>query len=166
MRFNIIILLIATTLILNIACKIDSPKNKDSTIESSALLYDKGMKIENSNFIGNAFLTGLVKADSINTNAVGNVYFEPGARSNWHLHPAGQILLVTDGEGYYQEEGSPKRILKRGDVVKCPANTPHWHGASIDREFVQIAITGRQYGPTEWLRPVTDEEYNSLTRTE
>ena len=159
MRFNIIILLIATTLILNIACKIDSPKNKDSTIESSALLYDKGIKIENSNFIGNAYLTGLVKADSINTNAVGNVYFEPGARSNWHLHPAGQILLVTDGEGYYQEEGSPKRILKRGDVVKCPANTPHWHGASAEKPFIQIAITSRVDGPTEWLDPVTEEQY-------
>ncbi|WP_335966072.1 cupin domain-containing protein [Galbibacter sp. PAP.153] len=98
-------------------------------------------------------------ADSINKNSVGNVTFEPGARSNWHMHPSGQILLATGGVGYYQEKGSPKRILRKGDVVKCPANIPHWHGASAENEFVQIAITGREKGPTKWLKPVTDEEY-------
>ncbi|MDF9796230.1 quercetin dioxygenase-like cupin family protein [Catalinimonas alkaloidigena] len=61
--------------------------------------------------------------------------------------------------GYYQEKGSPKRTLEKGDVVKCPPNVPHWHGASADQVFIQIAITGRQNGPTEWLEVVTDEEY-------
>lgn len=75
------------------------------------------------------------------------------------MHPSGQIILATGGVGYYQEKGSPKRILRKGDVVKCPANTPHWHGASADKEFIQIAITGREKGPTQWLEPVTDQEY-------
>ncbi|MEH6703489.1 MAG: cupin domain-containing protein [Galbibacter orientalis] len=131
----------------------------DKNTEDTVLLYLKGEKITNNNFKGTAWLTFLVRADSINRNGVGNVTFEPGARSNWHMHPSGQILLATGGVGYYQEKGSPKRILRKGDVVKCPANTAHWHGASADKEFIQIAITGREKGPTQWLAPVTDEEY-------
>ena len=67
--------------------------------------------------------------------------------------------MSLDGEGYYQEKGSEKRILRKGDVVKCPANTPHWHGASAEKPFIQIAITSRVDGPTEWLHPVTEEQY-------
>src|SRR3546814_16792331 len=108
----------------------------------------------------------LMDADSLNSNSVGNVTFEPGARSNWHLHPAGQILLVTDGVGYYQEKGQPKKILRKGDAIKCPPNTPHWHGASADTAFVQVAITGRENGPNVWLEAVTDEEYHSQLKLE
>jgi quercetin dioxygenase-like cupin family protein len=91
---------------------------------------------------------------------VGNVTFEPGSRSKWHSHPAGQILLAIDGVGYYQEEGQPKKILRKGDAVKCPPNIPHWHGASPDQMFIQVAITSSQNGGTVWMQPVTDEEYN------
>lgn len=127
---------------------------------SDALVFPKGQKITNDNFNGNAWLEGLVEADSINQNAVGSVTFEPGARTRWHLHPAGQIILALEGEGYYQEQGQLKRVLRKGDVVKCPPNVPHWHGASADRTFIQIAITGREKGATEWLGHVTDEEYH------
>ena len=58
------------------------------------------------------------------------------------------------------KKGSSKKTLHKGDVVKCPPNTPHWHGASEDKEFIQIAITSRVDGPTEWLSPVTKDEYN------
>ncbi len=126
-------------------------------------IFPKGDKIENSNFTGNAYLAMLVQEDSVNQNAVGSVTFEPGARTNWHSHPAGQIILAIEGEGYYQEKGSPKKVLSKGDVVKCPANVPHWHGASADSEFIQIAITGRENGPTVWLEAVTDEVYNRQT---
>jgi quercetin dioxygenase-like cupin family protein len=127
--------------------------------QSDDLLYPKGEKINSSNFMGNAWLTWLVQADSVNENSVGSVTFEPGARTNWHVHLSGQIILATGGLGYYQEEGSPKRILKKGDVVKCPPNVPHWHGASQDQEFIQIAITGRENGPTEWREAVSEEAY-------
>lgn len=146
------------TLVVFIAC--NSNNHIDNTAGQEAnLIFPKGEKIENNNFIGNAWVTMLIGADSLNQNSVGNVTFEPGARSNWHIHPSGQILIATGGEGYYQEKGSPKKILHKGDVVKCPPNVPHWHGASPDEEFIQIAITGRQNGPTEWLEPVTNEEY-------
>lgn len=121
-------------------------------------IFPKGTKITNQNFEGNAWLYTM---DSTSYTSVGNVAFEPGARTKWHYHPDGQMLLVIDGVGYYQEKGSPKRILHKGDVVKCPPNKEHWHGASRDQQFIQVAITGRQNGPTVWLQKVSDEEYNS-----
>lgn len=123
------------------------------------LLFPKGEKIKNSNFTGTAYLQMLVEADSQNNNSIGNVTFEPGARTKWHIHPAGQILLVTDGVGYVQEKGKPKRVVRKGDVVVFPPNVSHWHGASADSAFVQIAITGREKGETIWQEIVTDEEY-------
>lgn len=123
-------------------------------------IFPKGDRIANNNFKGTAYLKMLMDADSINPTSVGNVTFEPGARTKWHQHPDGQILLVMDGVGYYQEKGQAKKILKRGDVIKCPANTPHWHGASADNHFVQVAVTNRHLGETIWLQDVTEEEYN------
>lgn len=128
--------------------------------KSTNLIFPKGKKITNDNFTGTVYLHSLIESDSINPNNVGIVTFEPGARSKWHLHPAGQILLAIEGVGYYQEKGQSKRELHKGDVIKCPPNIPHWHGASADTSFVQIAITGRERGPTVWLETVSDYEYN------
>lgn len=141
------------------ACN-NNPKMDDGK-QQNALVFPQGEKITNDNFTGVAYLHSLVEGDSLNSNSVGNITFEPGARSKWHLHPAGQILLVTDGVGYYQEKGQPKKILRKGDVIKCPPNIPHWHGASADTAFVQVAITVREGGPTVWLEAVTNEEYSA-----
>ncbi len=132
----------------------------EETKKQSELVFPQGEKITNANFTGTAYLQSLIDADSLNSISVGNVTFEPGARSKWHTHPAGQILLAIDGVGYYQEKGKPKQILRKGDAIKCPPNIPHWHGASADTAFVQVAITGREKGETVWLEQVTDEEYN------
>lgn len=129
--------------------------------QKNDLVFPQGNKITNANFTGTAYLQMLIDADSLNSVSVGNVTFEAGARSKWHTHPAGQILLAIDGVGYYQEKGKPKQILRKGDAIKCPPNIPHWHGASADTAFVQVAITGREKGETVWLEAVTDEEYNS-----
>jgi len=135
-------------------------EDENGTIDY-AMTFPRGEKITNNNFIGNAWLYQMIMPDSLNQTKVGSVTFEPGARTNWHLHPGGQILLITGGTGYYQEKGSPKRIIKKGDVVKCPAKLPHWHGASKDDMLIQIAITNTHKGPPVWLQPVTDEEYNN-----
>jgi quercetin dioxygenase-like cupin family protein len=122
-------------------------------------IFPKGTRITNDNFKGTAYLQMLMGADSINPTTVGNVTFEAGARTKWHIHPGGQILLVMDGVGYYQEKDHAKKILRKGDVIKCAANVAHWHGASTDTSFVQVAITNRHLGETVWLHEVTDEEY-------
>jgi 4-carboxymuconolactone decarboxylase len=123
------------------------------------LVFPKGQKISNENFNGVAWLEQLITSDTSNGIQVGSVTFEPGARTNWHFHPSGQILLAIDGLGYYQEKGSPKRLIRKGEAVKCPANTLHWHGASPNQFFVQIAITDAKKGSAVWLKPVTDLEY-------
>ena len=124
-------------------------------------LHPTGTEIANDNFKGTAYLKMLVDGDSLNPTSVGNVTFEPGARTKWHTHPGGQILLVINGVGYYQEKGQAKKILRRGDVIKCPPNVPHWHGASADKAFVQVAITNRHLGETVWLQEVIDDEYKN-----
>ncbi|MBL7722962.1 MAG: carboxymuconolactone decarboxylase family protein [Chitinophagaceae bacterium] len=137
----------------------DKPYN--SIMLPDNLIFPRGEKITNNNFIGNAYLYQMIMPDSLNPTMVGCVTFEPGARSNWHRHPGGQILVIVDGTGYYQEQGSPKRIIKKGESIKCPPNIPHWHGASKKEQLIQIAITNNQNGPTVWLQPVTEEEYRS-----
>lgn len=131
---------------------------------TASLISPRGDKNTSDNFKGDVWVKSLVDADSLNETALGNVTFAPGARSKWHLHPAGQILLATGGVGYYQEKGKAKVILRKGDVIKCPPNIPHWHGASADSVFIQVAITGREKGPTQWLESVTEEEYHSAPK--
>lgn len=125
----------------------------------SQTLFEKGEKVKNENFIGTAYLKILVTNDQENPITVGNVTFEPGARNRWHKHPGGQILLVTGGVGYYQERGQAKKILRKGDIIKCPPNVEHWHGASIDSHFSHLAIGNSDKEAVIWLLPVTEEEY-------
>ena len=129
-------------------------------IHKNAALFSKGEKITNDNFTGTAWLNMLATPDSLNTMYAGLVTFEPGARTNWHSHPAGQILIATKGEGYYQEEGESKRVLRQGETIKCLPNIKHWHGASPNSEFAHIAISDREKGPAQWFQPVTDKVYN------
>ncbi|MDR6941649.1 (R)-mandelonitrile lyase [Mucilaginibacter pocheonensis] len=114
-------------------------------------------------FTGTAWVNILVPADETGTYSVGNVVFEPGCRNNWHTHATGQILLVTDGRGYYQKRGEQARQLTKGDVVVIPSNVEHWHGAASDGSLTHIVITNNSPGgPVNWLEPVTDEEYHSV----
>lgn len=157
-RSTAILLLIGMA---SFSCNPRNESGKDTSSESQeSAVFEKGEKITNNNFTGAVWLKNLITADSLNQTSVGSVTFEPGARTNWHSHPAGQIILALDGVGYYQEKGSPKKIVKKGDAVKCPPGVPHWHGASADTPFIQVAITGREKGETQWMEPVTDEEYN------
>jgi len=133
-----------------------------NTLESQNAIFPKGEKASADYFTGTAWVNILVPRDETGSYALGNVVFEPGYRNNWHKHPAGQILLVTDGKGYYQEKGKPARLLTRGDVVVIPSHIEHWHGAAHDSSFTHIVVTNNtKQGAVEWLAPVTDEEYTS-----
>lgn len=112
-------------------------------------------------FTGITHLNMLVTRDETFNSSIGNVTFDAGARTNWHKHSGGQILLVTAGEGRYQEKGKDIQILKKGDVVKIPPNVEHWHGAAQDSNFAHISIEPNiPNNETTWLEPVTDKEYN------
>lgn len=110
-------------------------------------------------FVGKSYLNTLVADKNVNVG-VGNVTFEPGTRNNWHIHHDGyQILLVTAGEGWYQEDGRPARKIVAGDVVVTHNGVKHWHWATKDSWLSHVAITA---GTPEWLEPVSDEDYESL----
>ena len=111
-------------------------------------------------FTGTTHLNRLVAKDEVFNSSIGNVTFEKGARTNWHKHSGGQILLVTAGEGRYQEKGKEIQILKAGDVVKIPPKVEHWHGAAPDSKFAHISIEPNlPNNTTTWLEAVTDEQY-------
>ncbi|TVX83785.1 cupin domain-containing protein [Peribacillus simplex] len=130
---------------------------KITSIEKEAI-FPIGEPVKNEYFVGTAYLEMLLTDSALNA-PIGNVTFEPGARNNWHTHAAGQILLVTAGKGWYQEEGKPGQLLKAGDVVNIPAGVKHWHGAVKDSWFVHLALTP---GETTWLEPVSEEDYQQL----
>lgn len=116
-------------------------------------------------FIGQSYLNML----STEQVVIGNVTFEPRCRNNWHIHHAkqggGQLLLVTAGEGWYQEWGKPAQRVKAGDVVHIPADVKHWHGAASDSWFQHLAIeVPGEECQTEWCEPVLDEEYDQLEK--
>ena len=114
----------------------------------------------NKFFTGTTHLNMLVEKDDTWNSSIGNVTFNKGSRTNWHKHSGGQILLVTAGEGRYQEKGKPIQILKQGDVVKIPINVVHWHGAAPNSDFAHISIeTNIPNNQTTWLEPVKDNEY-------
>ncbi|MFX1485312.1 MAG: cupin domain-containing protein [Promethearchaeota archaeon] len=134
-----------------------------NSIDNQDSIFPKGEKVTDGNFTGTAWVERLIPNDDIFNCPVYNVTFSPGARTDWHKHPGGQILLVTGGKGYLKEEGKPVQPLQRGDVAKTNPNVKHWHGATADSWFVHIAIpTNRRKGSAEWLGPVTDGEYMTV----
>lgn len=114
------------------------------------------------NFTGRARVDPLFKPDNDIPVSGAYVTFEPGARSAWHTHPAGQRLIVTSGVGLTQQEGQPVQVLRAGDVVSCPAGVKHWHGAAPGSAMTHLAITGIVHGKSvNWMEKVTDEQYHA-----
>ncbi len=117
-------------------------------------------------FIGESYLKPLTTSEE-SPIFMANVTFEPGCRNNWHIHHAdqggGQILICIAGEGWYQEEGKPAIELVPGTIIEIPAGVKHWHGAKADTWFSHIALeVPGENCRSEWLEPVSDEQYNML----
>jgi quercetin dioxygenase-like cupin family protein len=119
-------------------------------------------------FTGKVTITGQFqrKAPSRVSGAI--VHFEPGARTAWHTHPLGQTLIVTEGVGWTQIEGGPKLEFHAGDILWCPPEHKHWHGATSSAAMTHIAIQEAKDGsPVTWMEHVTDEQYlAAVARTE
>lgn len=162
MKYTIkIVAIIMFLSITTLSCNNKNQEKMKTDTNELTEIFPKGKKGSEDLFTGNAYNIGLVEADTTLTTVVGNVYFEPGARSNWHSHPAGQILIITDGIGYHQIEGQPIEIIKKGSVVKCPPNVRHWHGASADVGLQQLYIVpNTEKGIVNWNEAVTDEQYS------
>ncbi|MEG1210877.1 MAG: cupin domain-containing protein [Leclercia sp.] len=114
------------------------------------------------NFTGRVRVDPLFQADNNITVSGAYVTFEPGARSAWHTHPAGQRLIVTSGVGLTQQEGQPVQTIRAGDVVACPPGVKHWHGAAPGSAMTHLAVTGVVDGKSvDWKELVTDEHYHA-----
>ena len=113
-------------------------------------------------FTGQSYLQTLAQSPLIC-----NVTFEPGCRNTWHTHTSdgggGQILLCTDGRGWYQALGEPARRLRPGDTVVIPAGVKHWHGAAKDGWFSHLSVeVPGENTATQWLEPVDAAQYGAL----
>jgi quercetin dioxygenase-like cupin family protein len=132
------------------------------TLVQDTPIFPKGEISTTNNHTGTVWLTELNKADTVIDINIAQATFTAGAKLDWHIHPAGQILLITDGTGYYQEKGKPIQIVHKGDVIKCAPGVPHWHGAAPNSAFTYIAVSTKgATNKTQWLQRVTDAEYNS-----
>ncbi|MDO4903012.1 MAG: cupin domain-containing protein [Limosilactobacillus sp.] len=136
--------------------------NNEEAVKNDLFGFGESNEAFKKYFVGKSYLNMLTQISDDIDCVVANVSFEPGCRNNWHVHRNGyQILMVTAGEGWYQEEGKPAQLLKPGDVVTIPADVKHWHGATKDSWFSHVAITK---GTSDWYEPVSDEEYEKLTK--
>jgi len=130
----------------------------------STNIFPKGEPNDASHFTGEVYLYPMAGGEETDGYyAAGSVSFMPGARTHWHTHPSVQTLIVTEGEGWYQEKGREAVKLSKGSVVPIPVGVEHWHGASAGSKLVHIAITNFKDGSAvTWMSPVTDEEYKSV----
>ena len=132
-----------------------------SQAQTSASEFPKGELSNAKNHTGNIWLSELNVGDSTFDPSIAMATYDASAKLDWHVHPGGQVLLITEGTGYYQERGKPARIVHKGDVIKCAPGAEHWHGATPNDSFAYIAVTPTAKGKTVWLEPVTDKDYNS-----
>jgi quercetin dioxygenase-like cupin family protein len=118
-------------------------------------------------FTGSVHIDYLFNANDPLHASGGRVTFEPGARTAWHTHPYGQILIVTSGTGWVQHWGGPIEEIREGDVVRIPPGLKHWHGATAATALTHIAIQEPlDDKAVEWMEKVSDEQYLAGSRVE
>lgn len=151
---------VLTAMLLLMASSVFAESNGENNVK--VLRKDDQQIVEGPEayFTGKANIKGLFsrEAPSRVTGAV--VSFEPGARTAWHSHPLGQTLIVTEGVGWTQVEGEEKVEFFAGDIMLCPKDKKHWHGATATKAMTHIAIQEALDGNNVvWMEKVTDEQY-------
>ena len=134
-------------------------QNSDYTVTS---YMNEGVKAPNTHHIGDAWLNFLLQADDDLNYNITQATFSANSTLDWHKHTTPQVIIIVEGEGYYQERGKEPIILKKGDVIKCGKDIEHWHTSTADSEVSYIAIYGNE--PTIWTEKLTQEYYNSVAK--
>ncbi len=163
----IAVLLLLLTAAAAFAENTGTPELRGSIGNMEELVFAPGNALNlPTSFTGTAYIRPLIPhEETYNFPQTNLVSFEPGARSHWHTH-GGMVILVTDGVGYYQEEGKAAQIIRKGDVIESPAGVKHWHGAAPGSWFSQIVIYDASYTEGGTAEEVTDEEYAALDAEE
>lgn len=117
-----------------------------ATAQSEA--FPKGDLSTAKNHTGDIWLNELNVGDSGFDPSIASATYAPGAKLDWHIHPGGQVLLITEGSGYYQEKDKPARLVHKGDIIKSAPGVAHWHGATPQSDFAYLAVTPTQKGKT------------------
>lgn len=152
MRTRLRIIAIAVNLVVVLQCQ----------AQTADTPFPKGELSTTKNHTGKIWLNELNVGDSTFDPSIAVATYDAGAKLDWHIHPGGQVLLITEGKGYYQERGKPIRIVHKGDVIKCAPGVEHWHAAAPNSSFAYIAVTPTHKGKTIWQEPVSEKGYSSL----
>jgi quercetin dioxygenase-like cupin family protein len=134
-------------------------QNSEYSINS---YLSEGFKAPNTHHIGDAWLNFLLQADDDFKYNITQATFSPNSTLDWHKHSTPQVIIIVEGEGYYQERGKEAVILKKGDVIRCEKDIEHWHTSTAENKVSYIAIYGSE--PTIWTEKLTQEYYNSVAQ--
>ena len=123
----------------------------------------EGRKAPNTHYIGEAWLNAIIHNDAELGYNITKATFKANSTLDWHTHSSAQVLIIVDGEAYYQERGKEPVILKTGDVIKCEKNTEHWHSSTKVSDVTYLALYGGGQ-PTTWTEVVTQEYYDRIAK--
>ena len=133
---------------------------QDAEYKVSSYLIE-GTKAPNTHYIGEAWLNAIIRDDAELGYNVTKATFKANSTLDWHKHSTAQVLIIVDGEAYYQERGKEPLILKEGDVIKCEKDTEHWHSSTKDSDVTYLALYGGGQ-PTTWTEVVTQKYYDHV----
>jgi len=151
MKHSIIVLLLLVSFS---ACSQNSEYNVTS-------YQTEGTKAPNTHYIGEAWLNRIIHDDTELGYNITKATFKANSTLDWHTHSTPQVLIIVDGEAYYQERGKEPVILKEGDVIKCEKDTEHWHSSTKHSDVTYLALYGGGK-PTSWTEVLTQEYYDRI----
>jgi quercetin dioxygenase-like cupin family protein len=134
--------------------------SQDSEYKVSSYLTE-GTKAPNIHYIGEAWLNAIIHDDKELGYNITKATFKANSTLDWHKHSSAQVLIIVDGEAYYQEKGKEPVILKKGDIIKCEKGTEHWHSSTKFNDVTYLALYGGGK-PTTWTEVVTQEYYDEV----
>ena len=121
----------------------------------------EGLKAPNTHYIGEAWLNAIIHDDPEVGYNITKATFRANSTLDWHKHGSVQVLIIVDGKAYYQERGKDPVVLKKGDVIKCPKDTEHWHSSTKESDVTYLALYGGEQ-PTSWTEVLTQEDYDQV----
>ncbi|MFH6604060.1 cupin domain-containing protein [Maribacter algicola] len=135
---------------------------QDSGYAVSSYLVE-GFKAPNTHYIGEAWLNHILQSDDDLNYNITKATFKANSTLDWHKHESVQVLIIVDGECYYQERGKEPILLKEGDVIRCEKDIEHWHSSSKENDVTYLALYGGG-NPTTWTEVLTQEYYDSVAK--
>lgn len=133
-------------------------QNSDYKVSS---YLTEGVRAPNTHYIGEAWLNAIIHDDEDLGYNITKATFRANSTLDWHKHSSVQVLIIVDGEAYYQEKGNEPIILKEGDVIKCGKGIEHWHSSSKFSDVTYLALYGGEH-PTVWTEVVTQKYYDQV----